>query len=74
MAIASGPSQISSRDFMPDALEDGLRFRVRSIINDLGQDRLATAVDTNVAGVRVSRELDRVADPSTDQPHVSGSI
>ena len=62
MAIPQGPNQRWSLDFMPDALEDGRRFRVLNVIDDFSRECLAAVVDTSIGGARVARELDRFAE------------
>jgi len=47
---------------MSDALEDGRRFRVLNVIDDFSRECLAAVVDTSIGGVRVARELDRIAE------------
>ena len=62
MAIPQGPNQRWSLDFMSDAPEDGRRFRVLNVIDDFSRECLAAVVDTSIGGVRVARELDRIAE------------
>ena len=62
MAIPQGPNQRWSLDFMSGALEDGRRFRVLNVIDDFSRECLAAVVDTSIAGARVARELDRIAE------------
>ncbi|WP_245412857.1 IS3 family transposase [Oceaniradius stylonematis] len=62
MAIPQGPNQRWSLDFMSDALSCGRRFRVLCVIDDFSRECLATVVDTSISGVRVARELDRIAE------------
>lgn len=62
MAIPQGPNQRWSLDFVSDALSDGRRFRVPSVIDDFSRECLATVVDTSISGIRVARELDRIAE------------
>ena len=45
---------------MSDALEDGCRFLVLSVIDDFSCECLATVVETSLSGARVARELDRI--------------
>lgn len=47
---------------MSDALDDGRRFRVLNVIDDFSRECLACVVDTSISGVRVARELDRIAE------------
>ena len=61
MPIRMGASQRWPVDIASDALVDGQRFRVLCFIDDFGRECLATAVDNSIAGERVSREMDRIA-------------
>ena len=62
MAIPQGVNQRWSLDFVSDALSCGRRFRVLCVIDDFSRECLATVVDTSLSGVRVARELDRIAE------------
>nr|WP_154667607.1 IS3 family transposase [Leisingera caerulea] len=62
MAIPQGPNQRWSLDFVSDTLSDGRRFRILCVIDDFSRECLATVVDTSLSGLRVARELDRIAD------------
>lgn len=62
MAISQGPNQRWSLDFVSDALADGRRFRILCVIDDFSGECLATVVDTSIPGIRVARELDRIAE------------
>lgn len=62
ITIPQGPNQRWSLDFMSDALSDGRRFRVLCVIDDFSRECLATVVDTSLSGIRVARELDRIAE------------
>jgi putative transposase len=58
------PSRINERwslDFVSDMLSDGRRFRILCIVDDYSRECLATVVDTSLGGVRVVRELERLA-------------
>ncbi len=61
MAVPQGPNQQWSLDFVSDTLSDGRRFRL-CVIDDFSRDCLATVVGTSLSGLRVARELDRIAD------------
>ena len=50
-----------SLDFVSDTLSDGRRFRILCIVDDFSRECLATVVDTSLGGVRVVRELERLA-------------
>jgi len=62
MAIPQGPNQRWSLDFVSDALADGRRFRILCVIDDFSRECLAAVVDTSLSGIRVARELDRIAE------------
>jgi hypothetical protein len=44
-----------------DTLSDGRRFRILCVVDDFSRECLATVVDTSLGGVRVDRELERLA-------------
>src|SRR5580700_4997945 len=50
-----------SLDFVSDTLSEGRRFRILCIVDDFSRECLATVVDTSLGGVRVVRELERLA-------------
>lgn len=62
MAIPQGPNQRWSVDFVSDSLACGRRFRILSVIDDFSRECLASVVDTSLSGLRVARELDRLAE------------
>lgn len=62
MEIPQGPHRRWSLDFMSDALQDGRRFRVLTVIGDVSRECLAAVADTSIGGARVARELDRIAE------------
>lgn len=61
MAIPQGSNQRWSLDFVSDSLVDGWRFRILCVIDDFSRECLATVADNSISGVRVVRELDRIA-------------
>lgn len=61
MAIPQEPNQRWSLDFVSDSLIDGRRFRILCVIDDFSRECLATVADNPISGVRVARELDRIA-------------
>ena len=61
MTIPQGSNQRWSLDFVSDSLVDGRRFRILCVIDDFSRECLATVVDNSISGVRVARELDRIA-------------
>ena len=50
-----------SLDFVSDTLSDGRRFRILAIVDDFSRECLTLVVDTSLGGVRVVRELERLA-------------
>ena len=61
MTIPQDRNQRWSLDFVSDALVDGRRFRILCVIDDFSRECLASVVDTSLSGIRVARELDRIA-------------
>ena len=66
MAIPQGPNQRWSLDFVSDTLSEGRRFRILNVIDDFSRECLAAVVDTSLSGIRVARELDRIAEMRGD--------
>jgi putative transposase len=62
MAIPQGPNQRWSLDFVSDALACSRRFRVLTIVDDFSRECLGLVVDNSISGVRMARELDRIAE------------
>jgi putative transposase len=62
MTIPQGANQRWSLDFVSDALLDSRRFRTLCVIDDFTRECLATVVDNSISGIRVARELDRIAE------------
>lgn len=58
--VPDQPNQRWSLDFVSDALTDGRRFRVLTLVDDHTRECLALVVDTSLSGKRVVRELDAV--------------
>lgn len=69
MTLPDAINQRWSLDFVADALSDGRRFRILCIVDDFSRECLATVVDTSLGGVRVVRELERLASERT-LPHI----
>jgi putative transposase len=61
MRLPEAVNQRWSLDFVSDALSDGRRFRILCIVDDFSRECLAAVVDTSLGGVRVVRELERLA-------------
>jgi putative transposase len=62
MAIPQGRNQRWSLDFVSDALIDSRRFRILAVVDDFTRECLALVVDSSLPGVRVVRELNRLAE------------
>lgn len=60
MVVPDGPNQRWSLDFVSDALTDGRRFRILTVVDDYTRENLALVADTSLPGLRVTRELDRL--------------
>ena len=60
MAVTDSPNQRWSLDFVSDALTDGRRFRILTVVDDHTRENLALVADTSPSGLRVTRELDRL--------------
>ncbi len=61
MTIPQGSNQRWSLDFVSDSLVDGRRIRILCVTDDFSRECLATVSDNSISGVRVARELDRIA-------------
>ena len=59
MVLLYGPNQRWSLDFVSDALTDGRRFRILTVVDDFSRENLVLVADTSLSGKRVARELDR---------------
>jgi putative transposase len=62
MALPDGANQRWSLDFVSDALSSGRRFRVLAVVDDFTRECLGLVADTSLSGLRVGRELDRIAE------------
>ena len=51
-----------SLDFVADTLVSGRRFRILTLVDDFTRECLGLVVDTSLTGLRVARELDRIAE------------
>src|SRR6202042_5305 len=51
-----------SLDFVADTLVSGRRFRIMTLVDDFTRECLGLVVDTSLTGMRVARELDRIAE------------
>ncbi|PYD46627.1 hypothetical protein C3920_14105 [Novacetimonas pomaceti] len=61
MMLPDGPNQRWSLDFVSDALNNGRRFRVLTVVDDYTRG-LALVADTSLSGERLGRELDRIGE------------
>ena len=60
MVVPQGPNQCWSMDFVSDALSDGRRFRILTVVDNFTRECLALIADTSLSGARVCRELDAI--------------
>jgi putative transposase len=64
MVLPEAPNQRWSLDFVSDALSDGRRFRILTVVDDFSRENIALIADTSLsgsrAGSRVVRELKQV--------------
>ena len=58
---ASQPNVRWSLDFVHDTLQNGRRIRTLNVVDDFTRESIAIEVDTSIAGARVARVLDRIA-------------
>jgi putative transposase len=61
VAVPGRPMQRWSLDFIHDSLRDGRRFRALTVVDDFSRECPAIAVDTSIAGQRVTRVLEELA-------------
>ncbi len=62
MAIPQGSNQRWSLDFVSDSLSSERRFQILNVINHFSRECLAAVVDTSLSGIRVGRELSKIAE------------
>ena len=62
MAIPQDRNLRWSLDFVADTLASGRRFRILTLVDDFTRECLGLVVDTSLTGLRVARELDRIAE------------
>ena len=62
MALPDAANQRWSLDVVSDALSSGRRFRVLAVVDDFTRECLGLVVHTSLSGLRVGRELDRIAE------------
>lgn len=61
MMVPEGPNQRWSLDFLSDQFTDGRRFRILAIVDDFTRECLGLLADTSLSGLRLTRELSRIA-------------
>jgi len=61
MVLPLAINQRWSLDFVSNTLSDGRRFRILAIVDDFSRECLTMVIDTSLGGVRVVRELERLA-------------
>ena len=59
MVLPDGPNQRWPLNFVSDALTDGRRLRILTVVDDFSRENLVLVADTSLSGKRVARELDR---------------
>jgi putative transposase len=62
MAVPQGRNLRWSLDFVADTLVSSRRFRILTLVDDFTRECLGLVVDTSLTGLRVARELDRIAE------------
>jgi putative transposase len=62
MAVPQARNLRWSIDFVADTLVSGRRFRILTLVDDFTRECLGLVVDTSLTGLRVARELDRIAE------------
>ncbi len=62
MTVPQGINQRWSLDFVSDALACSRRFRILAVIGDFSRECLALVAGKSLSGIRVARELDRIAE------------
>jgi hypothetical protein len=70
LALAQGPNQRWSLDFVSDALSCGRRIRIMCIVDDFTREGLALVVGTSIGGRRLVRELEALG--RVDKPAERG--
>lgn len=62
MAIPQEPNQWWSLEFVSDSRSCGSRFRISNVIDNFSRESLSAVVDSLLSGIRVGRELDKIAE------------
>jgi len=61
LELPSGPNQVWSMDFVSDALADGRRIKILTVVDDFTKEAVDLAVDFGISGLYVTRVLDQAA-------------
>lgn len=61
LELPSSPNQVWPMDFVSDALANGRRIKVLTIVDDFSKEAIDLAVDFGISGHYVTRVLDQVA-------------
>jgi len=61
LELPSSPNQVWSMDFVSDALANGRRIKVLTIVDDFSKEAIDLAVDFGISGHYVTRVLDQAA-------------
>ena len=61
LELPSAPNQVWSMDFVSDALANGRRIKILSIVDDFSKEAIDLAVDFGISGHYVTRVLDQAA-------------
>ena len=61
MIVPDIPTQRWSLGFVSDVPTDCRRFLILTVVDDHTRENLALVADTSLSGLRVTRELDRLA-------------
>jgi putative transposase len=62
MVVPQGQNLRWSLDFVMDTMVSGRRFRILTLVDDFTRECLGLVADTSLTGLRVARELDRIAE------------
>lgn len=60
LAHPTSPNMTWSLDFVSDALSEGRRIRILTVVDDFTRECLQLVVDTSLNGVRVAHELSKI--------------
>lgn len=65
LAVPSAVNERWSVDFVADQLANGRRFRVFNVVDDFSRECVLQVVDFSIGGLRLTRELDELAETRT---------